>query len=79
MGRKVHTSRRGYVEYLRVQLKGMNPSKARCMEIGRVRELYPHLMFASNQTFGGTKSSSGENDIGGSLKYFGIHFNFYYR
>jgi hypothetical protein len=30
-------------EYLRVGLKGMNPSKAKWIEVGRVRELYPHL------------------------------------
>lgn len=36
--RKVCTSRWGDVEYLRVGLNGMNPSKARWMEIGRVRE-----------------------------------------
>ena len=37
-------SRRGNAEYLRVGLKGMHPSKARWMEIGKVRELYPHLL-----------------------------------
>ena len=44
--RNVHTSKHGDVEYLRVGLKGMNPSKLIWMEIGRVRELYPHLMYA---------------------------------
>ena len=44
LDRKIFTSRRGDVEYLRVGLKGMNSSKARWMEIGRVRELYCHLM-----------------------------------
>ncbi len=38
LDRKVRTSRQGDVEYLRVGLKGMNPSKARWMEIVRVRE-----------------------------------------
>lgn len=40
LDRKVCTSRKGYVDYLRVGIKGMNPSKARWMEIRRVRELY---------------------------------------
>jgi hypothetical protein len=31
------------VEYLRVDIKGVKPSKEKWMEIGRVRELYPHL------------------------------------
>ena len=44
LDRDVRTSRRGNAEYLRVGLKGMNPSKARWMEIGKVRELYPHLL-----------------------------------
>ena len=44
LDRNVRTSRRGNAEYLRVGLKGMNPSKARWMEIGKVRELYPHLL-----------------------------------
>ena len=43
--RNVITSQRGPVEYLQVGLKGMHPSKARWMEIGKVRELYPHLLF----------------------------------
>ena len=42
--RNVRTSRRENAEYLRVGLKGMHPSKARWMEIGKVRELYPHLL-----------------------------------
>ena len=44
LDRNVRTSRRGYAEYLQVGLKGMHPSKARWMEIGKVRELYPHLL-----------------------------------
>ena len=44
LDRNVRTSRRGPVEYLRVGLKGMHPSKARWMEIGKVREKYPHLL-----------------------------------
>lgn len=38
------TSRRGVVEYLRVGLTGMNPSKEKWMEVGKVRELYPHIL-----------------------------------
>ena len=44
LDRNVRTSRRGNAEYLRVGLKGMHPSKARWIKIGRVRELYPHLL-----------------------------------
>ena len=44
LDKNVKTSRRGPVEYLRVGLKGMHPSKARWMEIGKVREKYPHLL-----------------------------------
>lgn len=44
LDRKVQSSRHGDVEYLRVALKGMNPSKARWMAIRTVRELYPHLI-----------------------------------
>ena len=44
LDRNVRTSRRGNAEYLRVGLKGMHPSKARWMEVGKVRELYPHLL-----------------------------------
>ena len=44
LDRNIRTSRRGNAEYLRVGLKGMHPSKARWMEIGKVRELYPHLL-----------------------------------
>lgn len=42
--RKVQTLRSGDVEYIRVGVMGMNPSKARWMEIRRVRERYPQLM-----------------------------------
>ena len=44
LDKNVRTSQRGNAEYLRVGLKGMHPSKARWMEIGKVRELYPHLL-----------------------------------
>ena len=40
----VRNSWRRNAEYLRVGLKGIHPSKARWMEIGKVRELYPHLL-----------------------------------
>jgi hypothetical protein len=44
LDRRIETSQRGDVEYLRVGIKGVKPSKAKWMEIGRVRELYPHLV-----------------------------------
>jgi hypothetical protein len=43
LDKRMRTSKRGNVEYLRVGLKGMNPRKAKWIEVGRVRELYPHL------------------------------------
>jgi hypothetical protein len=43
LDRRMRTSKRGNVEYLQVGLKGTNPSKAKWIEVGRVRELYPHL------------------------------------
>ncbi len=38
LDRNERTSRRGNVEYLRVGFKGMHPSKAKLMEIEKVRE-----------------------------------------
>ena len=46
LDRNILSSRCGDVEYIRVGLKGIDPSKARWMEIKRVRELYPHLISA---------------------------------
>ena len=43
LDKKVKTSQRGDMEFLRVGLKGMHPSKSRWLETGRVREMYPHL------------------------------------
>ena len=43
LDKKVRSSRREDMEFLRVGLKGTHPSKARWLETGRVRELYPHL------------------------------------
>jgi hypothetical protein len=43
LDRRMRTSKRRNVEYLRVGLKGTNPSKDKWIEVGRVRELYPHL------------------------------------
>ena len=43
LDRRMRTSKRRNVEYLRVGLKGANPSKAKWIEVGKVRELYPHL------------------------------------
>ena len=44
LDRNVRTSRRENAEYLRVGLKGTHPRKEKWMEIGKVRELYPHLL-----------------------------------
>jgi len=46
LGRKVRTMHRGDVEYLRVGLKGSNPSNAWWIEFKQVREFYPHLIDA---------------------------------
>jgi hypothetical protein len=43
LDKRVCTSCRGDVEYLRVGLKGTNPSHANWMETGKVRAQYPHL------------------------------------
>jgi len=42
----VRRTHRGDVEYLRVGLKGLNPSSEKWIEIGQVRQLYPHLVDA---------------------------------
>ena len=42
--RKVRTKCRGDVEYLRVRLNGSKLSSAKWIEIGQVRQLYPHLV-----------------------------------
>jgi hypothetical protein len=39
----MRTSKRGNVEYLQVGSKDTNPSKAKWIKVGKVRELYPHL------------------------------------
>ena len=44
LDRRTRASKRGSVDYLRVGLKGSNPSKAKWMEIGKLRELYPHIL-----------------------------------
>ena len=46
LDRKVRTTRQRDVEYLRGGIKGSNPSKARWIEIGQVKEQYPHLIDA---------------------------------
>ena len=46
LNRKVRTTRRGDVEYLRIGLKGSKQSSAKSIEIGQVRQLYPHLVDA---------------------------------
>ena len=44
LDRRIRTSQRGNAEYLQVGHKGTNPSKARWIEIGKVREIYRHLL-----------------------------------
>lgn len=46
MDRKVRTTCRGDVVYLRIGLNGLKPSSARWIEIGKVRKLYLHLIDA---------------------------------
>ena len=43
LDRRMRTSRRGDVDYLRVGLKGTHPSKANWIEKDKVRGLFPHL------------------------------------
>ena len=42
--RRTRASKRGSVDYLQVELKGSKPSKEKWMEVGKVRDLYPHLL-----------------------------------
>jgi len=44
LDRRTITSKRGNVEYLRVGLKGQNPSKAKWIQNEKMRELYPNLL-----------------------------------
>jgi len=46
LDRKVRTTRRGDVEYLKIELRGSKPSSEKLIEIGQVRRLYPHLVDA---------------------------------
>ena len=46
LDRKVRTTCRGAVEYLRIGLKGSKPSSAKWIEIEQARKLYPHLIDA---------------------------------
>jgi hypothetical protein len=43
LDRRMNTSRRGDVDYLRVGLKGTHPRNANWIEKYKVRELFPHL------------------------------------
>ena len=42
--KRTRASKRGCINYLQVGLKGSKPSKAKWMEVGKVREMYPHLL-----------------------------------
>ena len=44
LDRRTRASKRGSVDYLRVGLKGTKPSKEKWMEVGKVRDFYPHLL-----------------------------------
>ena len=46
LDRKVRMTHKGDVKYLRIGLKGSKPSSAKWIEIGQVRQLYPHLVNA---------------------------------
>ena len=46
LDRKVRTMCSGKVEYLRIGLKGSKPSSAKWIEIGQVRQQFPHLVNA---------------------------------
>ena len=43
LDRRMRTSRRGDVDYLRVGLKDTHQSKTKWIEKDKVRELFPHL------------------------------------
>jgi hypothetical protein len=43
MDKRVRNSHRGDVDCLRVGLKGKHPSKEKCIEKEKVRELFPYL------------------------------------
>ena len=65
LDRRMRTSKRGNVEYLRFGLKGTNPSKAKWIEVGKVRELYAHLQIFTKVVFWMSKSfPMGRNDPG---------------
>ena len=46
LDRKVRTTRRRNIEYLRIGLKGSKPSSAKWIEIKQSRKQYPHLIDA---------------------------------
>ena len=62
LDRRTRTSKRGSVDYLRVGLKDTNASKAKWIEIGKVRELYPHLSNNWKWAFGVQKLPVGRSD-----------------
>jgi hypothetical protein len=43
LDRRIRNSQRGDVEYLRVVIKEIKPSQEKWIEVGRVRDIYPHL------------------------------------
>jgi len=43
LDKRMRTSCRGHVDYLRVGLKGTHPRKEKWIEKDKVREIFPHL------------------------------------
>ena len=60
LNRRTRTTKRGYIDYLRVGLKGTHPSKAKWIEVGKVREQYLIYSIIESDHFGVQKASSGE-------------------
>ena len=52
LDRRIRASKRGSVDYLRVGLKGTKKRKEKWMEVGKVRELYPHLLNRESSLLG---------------------------
>ena len=44
LDRRIRASKGGNVDYLQVGLKGTKQRKKKWMEVGKMRELYPHLL-----------------------------------
>lgn len=62
LDRRKRSSKQVSVDYLRVGLKGTNPSKAKWIEIGKVKELYPHFLENTTNLLGSKRLLVGRND-----------------